>query len=152
MADLTIGHLPFVGAGEFDTSYTPIEFDDGRYHVKCVVNYASFDVKGQYREGGILWTVTDNETKSEVCLVGQEGDARLILFAEDGSTDASASVEYSLAEKAYSHVIKGEMFRQLRAKLADVADVGPWRSLLHAAFKHIDMDATLEGLGYRQQD
>lgn len=145
---LGIGHLPFVGAGDFDTSYAPIEFDDGQYHVRCVVNYGSFDRLGQYREGGILWVVADEEGTQEIHLVAQEGDARMILFAEDKEAGEQASVEQSLGETCYAHVAKGQMFSQLHAELAQAYDIGKWEPILQVAFKGMDFSATLEGLGY----
>lgn len=148
--DLTVGHLPFVGAGEFDTSYAPVDFTDGRYHVRGVVNYGSFDVAEQYREGGILWSVTDTETGAEIRLIAQEGDARLILLAEDKAAQETADTEFSLADTAYSHVVKGSLFQQLHLTIADKYDIDKWRPLMRKAFEAIDMDATLKGLGYTE--
>lgn len=150
MADLKVDHLPFVGAGEFDTSYAPVEFDDGQYHVKCVVNYGSFYVNEEYREGGIMWSVTDTETDDEIRLVAQEGDARVILFAESTRRAEQASTEYSLADTAYAHVAKGTLFRQLTREIArnDEMNADKWKPLLQAAFRNINMEATLQGLGY----
>ena len=148
MGNLEIGHLTFVGAGEFDTSYAPIEYDDGRYHIKCVVNYGSFLLTEQYREGGILWSITDTETKAEIRLIAQEGDARLILFAEDREKGEQASTEYALIEGCHAQSAKDSLIGQLRAELDQVADRTKWEPIMEAAGRNIDMEATLEGLGY----
>lgn len=148
--DLTVEHLPVVGAGEFDTSYAPIDFTDGQYRIKSLVNYGSFDAKAQYREGGILWSIIDTETGAEVRLIAQESDARLILFAENKAAQEAAETEFSLANIAYSHVAKGTLFQQLHAKLANAYDIEKWRPLMTKAFETINMDATLKGLGYTE--
>lgn len=154
MDGLKVEHLPFVGAGEFDTSYTPIDFYDGdgdRFHVRCVVNYGSFDIKEQYREGGILWIVEDKDSHNEIHLIGQEGDARLILFAENKERNERAETEYSLSETAYSHVAKGCLFKAIRQEIANRYDIAEWQDILQVAFADIDMDETLRGLGYSEE-
>lgn len=149
MADLTIGHLPTIGAGEFDTSYVPVEFDDGDLHVRCMVNYASLLVNGRYREGGIMWSVTDSER--EVRLIGQEGDARLILLAEDSRTGDGVSCEYPLVEDHYVHASRTQLFSGLLRRLAEREWLGEeerWEVLVRKAMEAFDIDATLRGLGY----
>lgn len=148
MTDLRIGHLPAIGAGEFDTSYVPVEYDEGRYHIRCVVNYGSLMADRQYREGGIMWSVTDGD--KEIRLVGQEGDARLILMAEDEGTGASATAEHSLVDVVYVHVMRTEMFRSLMDAMGgtDGFDGQDWKELVRVAMKSMDLVATMEGLGY----
>ena len=150
MTDLTIGHLPFVGAGEFDTSWAPVDTYDDGIRIRCFVNYGSFDVNGQYREGGILWLVEDEGEHDEIHLVGQEGDARLTLFAENAGRQEYAEVEYDLSEVAHSHVAKGVLFQRLGKALADAPEGERWSRLLCVAFRNIDMDATLRGMGYSE--
>jgi len=149
MADLTIGHLPAIGAGEFDTSHVPVEFDDGKFHVRCVVNYASLLVNGRYREGGIMWSATDGER--EVRLIGQEGDARLILLAENEGPGEGVSCEYPLVEASYVHASKTQMFSGLLRRMRErgwLGDDGSWAELVMKAMETFDTDAMLRGLGY----
>lgn len=148
MTDLRIGHLPTIGAGEFDTSYVPVEYDEGRYHIRCIVNYGSLMVDGQYREGGIMWSVTDGD--KEIRLVGQEGDARLILMAEDEGAGVSAMAEHSVADVTYVHVMRTEMFQSLMDAIGETDGLGgqDWKELVRVAMKSIDLVATMEGLGY----